>query len=134
MITITSSASWDDGDLLRLNDPDNDDYDIRELSTTAETVFAVAVGAVVSGASLSPEPTIPNIVNVTRDCLFAVTDVNGTTPASSYVGEQASLDNSSGWRIDVSGSGTVTIEDIDTNYGVFIVRFLADAIQANPFS
>lgn len=137
--SILAAESWSVGDLLRLNDPDNDDFSLRELDTTAETVIAIAVEAVTSGARAAAteldsyvDNPFPAIVNVTANARFAVTDVNSTTPASSYVGEEASLDNSSGWQIDVTGSGAVEITDYDVDRGVFIVKFLAATIQDNP--
>lgn len=138
--TITSGASWDAGDLLRLNDPDNEDYDLRELTSTSETVIAVAAGAVVSGAALGPETNYPPIVNVegtgvfgqSNVMLFATTDVNGVTATAAHEGTEASLDNSSGWQIDVTGSGDVEIVRVDTVRDIYLVKFLPAQIQENP--
>ncbi len=129
---ITAGASWDEGDLLRLNDPDNDDFDLRELANVNETVIAVAAGAVSGGLALGPETDYPPIINVTAQTRWAVTDVNGTVPASGHVGQEAVLDNSSGWQIDLAGSGDVEVTAVDTNRNLFIVRFLAAVIQDNP--
>ncbi len=138
--TITSGASWDEGDLLRLNDPDSDDFDLRELASTSETAIAVAAGAVVSGAALGPETNYPPIVNVegtsifgqSNVMLFSTTDVNGVTPTTAHEGTEASLDNSSGWQIDVTGSGDVEIVRVDTVRNIFIVKLLPAQIQENP--
>ncbi len=134
--TITSGVSWDLGDLLRLNDPDNEDFNLRELGSTSETVVAAAAQAVVSGSLPKQElgdylgSEFPNIWNVTSVDRFSTTDVNSTTPTSAHVGQQASLDNSSGWQLDVSGSGAVEITKIHN--GRFIVKFLDAFIQPNP--
>ncbi len=132
--TITSGASWDLGDLLRLNDPDNEDFDLRELSSTTETVQCVAAHEVVSGSLPKQEfedylgNSFPSVWNVTSVDRFSTTDVNSTTPTSTHVGQQASLDNSSGWQLDLSGSDAVEITKIHN--GRFIVKFLN--IQPNP--
>lgn len=138
--SITSGASWDEGDLLRLNDPDNDDFDLRELTSISETAIAVAAGAVVSGAALGPETNYPPIVNVegtntfgqSNVMLFRTTDVNSVTPITAHEGTEASLDNSSGWQIDVTGSGDVEIVRVDTVRNIFIVKLLPAQIQENP--
>lgn len=134
--TITSGASWDLGDLLRLNDPDNDDFNLRELSSTTETVVAAAAHEVISGSLPKQEfedylgSNFPSIWNVTSVDRFSTTDVNGTTPTTAHVGQQASLDNSSGWQLDLSGSDAVEITKIQS--GRFIVKFLDAFIQPNP--
>lgn len=138
--TITSGASWDLGDLLRLNDPDNNDFNLRELSSTTETVQAAAAQNVVSGALPTAEfgdylgSEFPAIWNVTSVDRFSTTDVNSVVPvAATHVGLKVPLDNSSGWQIDVSG-GTETVEIIrvDTNRRRYIVQFLDASIQDNP--
>jgi len=138
--TITSGVSWDLGDLLRLNDPDNDDFDLRELSSTTETVQCAAAQNVVGGALPVSEfgdylgSGFPAIWNVTSVDRFSTTDVNSTIPVeSTHVGLKVPLDNSSGWQIDVSGgTETVEITKVDTNRGRYIVKFLDASIQANP--
>ena len=138
--TITSGVSWDLGDLLRLNDPDNDDFNLRELSSTSETVVAAAAHEVVSGSLPKQEfedylgNSFPSIWNVTSVDRFSTTDVNSTVPVeSTHVGLKVPLDNSSGWQIDVSGgTETVEITAVDTNRNRFIVKFLAASIQPNP--
>jgi len=138
--TITSGASWDLGDLLRLNDPDNEDFDLRELSSTTETVQCAAAQNVVDGALPVPEfgdylgSEFPGIWNVTSVDRFSTTDVNSTVPVeATHVGLKVPLDNSSGWQIDVSRSTeTVEITAVDTNRNRFIVKFLAASIQPNP--
>ena len=135
--TITSGASWDFGDLLRLNDPDNDDLDVRELSSTTETVIAVAAEDITSGAVPLELRTylgsdFPGLWNVTSVDRWMTTDVNGTTPASSHVGETFSLDNSDGWQIDLSGTGAGTVRAVDTNRSRFLVEFAGSRIQDNP--
>ena len=138
--TITSGASWDLGDLLRLNDPDNNELDLRELSSTTETVQCAAGQNVVGGALPVPEfgdylgSEFPAIWNVTSVDRFSTTDVNSTVPVeATHVGLKVPLDNSSGWQIDVSGSTeTVEIIKVDTARGRYIVQFLAVAIQPNP--
>ena len=138
--TITSGASWELGDLLRLNDPDNNDFDLRELSSTTETVQAAAAQDVVNGALPTLEfgdylgSAFPAIWNVTSVDRFSTTDVNSTVPVeATHVGLKVPLDNSSGWQIDVSGSTeTVEITKVDTARGRYIVQFLAVGIQPNP--
>ena len=138
--TITSGASWDLGDLLRLNDPDNEDFDLRELSGTTETVQCAAAQNVVDGALPTLEfgdylgSEFPSIWNVTSVDRFSTTDVNSTVPVeATHVGLKVPLDNSSGWQIDVSGSTeTVEITAVDTNRNRFIVKFLDASIQPNP--
>ncbi len=136
--TITSGASWDLGDLLRLNDPDNEDFDLRELNSTTETVQCAAAQNVVSGALPVSEfgdylgSEFPAIWNATSVDRLSTTDVNSTVPTTAHIGQQASLDNSSGWQLDLSGSGAVEITKIDTNRNRFIVKFLDAFIQPNP--
>ena len=138
--TITSGASWELGDLLRLNDPDNNDFDLRELSSTTETVQAAAAQDVVNGALPTLEfgdylgSAFPAIWNVTSVDRCSTTDVNSTVPVeATHVGLKVPLDNSSGWQIDVSGSTeTVEITKVDTARGRYIVQFLAVGIQPNP--
>ena len=135
--TITSGASWVEGDLLRLNDPDNDDVDLRELSDTSETVIGVASHGVTSGGLVAPElhdylGRYATVWNVRGKDRFHTTDVNGTTPTAAHVGQQASLDNSDGWQLDLTGSGAVEITRVETVRGWFVVKFLDAAIQANP--
>jgi len=135
--TITSAASWDEGDLLRLNNPDDDDVDLRELSTTSETVIGVAAHDVTSGSLVAPElhdylGSYASVWNVNATARFRTTDVNGTTPTAAHVGQQASLDNSTGWQLDLTGSGAVEITRVETVRSWFVVKFLDAAIQANP--
>ncbi len=143
--TIGSGQTWTDGALLRLNDPDNNDNTLVELtSTTSQSAIAVAIEAVSSGVrSSAPEfdsylgSPMPQIVNILSVMRFIVTDVNGVTPASVHIDTTASLDNTGNeWTIDVTGSGAVNIVDIFTDSeegrAFFIVQFRDSFIQDNP--
>jgi hypothetical protein len=138
--SITSGASWDLGDLLRLNDPDSDDYDLRELTSTTETVQAVAAHNIVSGAYPASEletylgSPFPPVWNVDANQRFSTTDVNSTTPTTAHIGQEAALDNSSGWQLDIGGAGALVVTGIDSSLERFVVRFQAAMIQDNPGS
>lgn len=143
--TIGSGETWLTGALLRLNDPDNSDNSLVELtSTSSQTAIAVAVEAVTSGARATATELddflgspMPQLVNITSVMRFTVADVNGVTPAFSHIDTQASLDNTGNeWTINVTGSGAVNIVDIFTDSeegrAFFIVQFRDSFIQDNP--
>lgn len=136
---IASGEDFERGDLVRLDGSDN----VVELTAITQTVKGVAMEPVVAGLALGPvtdrvvlahasytnlEPTYNIVKNV-----FAVPDVNGTTPLTTHIGDEVVLDLTAGdWTIDVSNTSNTDVEivGIDTVRDEFHVKFLDAIIQS----
>lgn len=139
---IVSGESFDKGDLVQKDGSG----DLQELSAITDKVYGAALEPVSNGAAqgvvtdtvLVARAKFVDDPNTGRDLpdvkpLFAVTDVNGTSPTSSHVGTKCALSLSSGeWEIDISNTGNQDVEVIEINpvRDEFLVQFLDSVIQS----
>ena len=126
-VAVTAGETFSKGDLLYLDS--NETFAVRSAVAAATTFYGVALHDV---SALDFE-TEAQVARLTTTALFFTTDVNSVTPTSSHVGNEAIVDLTSGaWTLDITGEDDLYVHDVDTNRGVYIVRFLAAAIQDDP--
>jgi len=149
-------VGWTVGDLLmesslKQGEASTGEIPLEAMTSTTGNVLAIAASTITQQYGYNSE--VPELVPYNKEhlgssvisiatrapaevyvvettTLAASTDVNGVTPTTAHIGTEAALDNSSGWQLDVTGSGGFRITNIDTDRGWFIGTFMN--VQTNP--